>query len=127
MYHLKLFFYKGVILALHLLFNFRNMINAKKAREMMEKMSPEDRLKALQNEVSEKTLRALEDEIMKSVASFKNKVEISLWEEICRDPDAKIRDLLRALGYQDINVTSDFPWYNESYNWTTKIKFSIPE
>lgn len=103
------------------------MINAKKAREMMEKMSPEDRLKALQNEVNEKTLRALEDEIMKSVASFKNKVEITLWEDICRDPDEKIRVLLKAMGYKNVNVTSDFPWYNESYRWTTTIKFSIPE
>lgn len=103
------------------------MINAQKAREMMEQLSPEDRLKALQNEVSAKTLRALENEIMKSVASFKSKVEITLWSNICRDPDEKITDILRALWYSDIKVTSDFPWYNESYSGSTTIKFSIPQ
>ncbi|MFA5917661.1 MAG: hypothetical protein WC850_05510 [Candidatus Gracilibacteria bacterium] len=102
------------------------MLNAKEASEMIEKMSPEDRLKALQNEVSEKTRNALESEILKSVAAFKKKVDITLNASICTDADEKIRDLLNGLGYQDIKVTSDFPGYNEDYTGTTTIKFQIP-
>jgi hypothetical protein len=33
---------------------------------------------------------------------------------------------LRWLWYKDVNVTSDFPAYSESYTWTTTIKFKIP-
>lgn len=126
MYHYKLLFQKEIILGLHLLFNLWNMLNAKEASEMIEKMSPEDRLKALQNEVSEKTRNALESEILKSVAAFKKKIDITLKADVCTDADEKIRDLLSWLGYQDIKVTSDFPWYNEDYTWTTTIKFQIP-
>lgn len=102
------------------------MINAKEASEMMPQMTPENRLKALKNEVSEKTKILLENEILKSVASFKKRVEVTLCEGVCRDSDEKISDLLKALSYEDITVTSDFPGYNESYKWTTTIKFKIP-
>lgn len=101
------------------------MINAKEASEMIEKMSPEDRLKALQNEVSESTKNALESEILKAVASYKKKVDVTLKSDICTDDDEKIRNLLRAMWYKNINVTSDFPGYNESYTGTTTVKFTF--
>lgn len=101
------------------------MLNAKEASRMIEELSPEQRLQALVWEVSEQTRNALDSAVYKAVASYKRKVDITLDAHICRDADAKITDLLRAMWYQDIKVTSDFPGYNESYTGRTFIKFSF--
>ena len=46
---------------------------------------------------------------------------------MCTDPDKDICNLLKALGYVNVNVTSDFPAYFESYKGTTIIEFAIPK
>lgn len=102
------------------------MLNAKEASKMLETMSPEERLKALQNKVSVKTKNILDKKIRETIAGFEKKVEITLNENLCRDPDENIEALLRWLWYKDVDVTSDFPAYSESYAWTTTIKFKIP-
>lgn len=101
------------------------MIDAKEASRLREEMPVEDRLKTLKKEVSKSTQNALDKEIRKAIASYKDKVSISLWAKVCLDPDAKIKDLLIWLWYKDVQVTSDFPGYSESYEGSTSIKFSL--
>nr|MDD3720393.1 hypothetical protein [Candidatus Gracilibacteria bacterium] len=105
------------------------MITAKEAGELLKNMTQEDRFNALKNEVSEKTRNAIDNEVRKAVAACKNKVEITLGEKICRDPDDKIHDLVVGLGYKDVKVTSDFPCGRggDSYEGKTFIKFTIPQ
>ncbi len=102
------------------------MLSAKKASEMIKTMPMEDRLEALKDKVSLKTKNALDQKIRETIASFENEIAITLKSDICTDPDENIRGLLKALGYEDVKITSDFPGYSESYVWTTTIKFKIP-
>lgn len=101
------------------------MLSAKEASRMIEELSPEQRLQALEWEVSTQTISALEKEVQKAVASYKRRVDVTLDSTICRDPDEKIKDLLKAMWYKQISVTSDFPAYCESYTGQTFIKFSF--
>lgn len=102
------------------------MITAKEASEKLANMTPAERLEALKNRVSESTRNALDAKIREVIASYGRKVDVTLRASICRDPDADIRGLLLWLWYEDIHVTSDFPAYNESYEGSTTIRFSIP-
>lgn len=102
------------------------MITAKEASEKLVNMTPLERLDNLMKKVSESTRNALDKEIRETIASYGRKVDVTLDATLCRDPDKDIIAFLRWLGYEDINVTSDFPAYCESYMGTTTIKFSIP-
>ncbi|EKE27450.1 MAG: hypothetical protein ACD_3C00205G0003 [uncultured bacterium (gcode 4)] len=98
------------------------MLTVQQAREL----SQEKRLEIARWLVSKKVEAILDKEILVAIATHKFKVSVVLKASICRDDDDKIRGYLAALGYEDIKVTSDFPWYNESYEWSTDIKFSVP-
>lgn len=103
------------------------MLSAKQSSEMLQSMSTEERLDAIQHKVSEKTKAALDQKIRETVAAYERRIEMVLKSDVCTDPDKDISALLKALGYADIKVSSDFPGYNESYTGTTTIKFSIPQ
>lgn len=103
-----------------------SMLTAKESWEMLENMSPQERLEALKNKVKERTRNALDQKIRETVAAYERDIEIVLKSDICTDPDKDIAALLKGLWYINVKVTSDFPGYNESYTGTTKIKFSIP-
>ncbi len=103
------------------------MLTAKQSSDMLKNMSPQQRLEALKNKVSAKTREALEVKIRETVAAYERDIEIVLTSKICTDPDKDIAALLKGLGYTSVKITSDFPGYSESYEGTTKIKFSIPE
>ena len=102
------------------------MLTAKESSKMLKNMSSEERLQAIQHKVGEKTKAALDKKIREAVASYERRIELTLKANVCTDKDEDITAFLRALWYADIKVTSDFPWYNESYDGTTTIKFSIP-
>jgi hypothetical protein len=102
------------------------MLTAQEASDMIKSMSPEDRLLALRDKVAAKTREALENKIRETVASYERDISIVLGSDICTDRDEDIRALLKALWYSNVKVSSDFPWYNESYRGTTTIKFSVP-
>ncbi len=48
---------------------------------------------------------------------------ITLKQSECIDSDENLRKFLLILWAKDIHVSSDFPAYCESYEWTTTIKF----
>lgn len=94
---------------------------------MLEKMTPQERLEAMKDKVSESTRNALDKAIRETVATFQEKVDVTLSESICRDSDENLRNFLMALGYKDIKVSSDFPCgrAGENYEGRTFIKFSV--
>ncbi len=102
------------------------MILAKEASRLLTEMSPEDRFEAIRRKVAERTQELLDQKIREVIAACETKVDLVLWAKDCRDGDEDLRSFLSACGYSDIKVTSDFPGYNESYDGTTSIKFSIP-
>jgi hypothetical protein len=85
------------------------MITAREASEMLEKMTPQERFKAMKGKVSESTRNALDKVVREAVASFRDKVDVTLGANVCRDSDENLRNFLMALGYKDIKVSSDFP------------------
>ena len=91
------------------------MLSARLASDMLKSMSPEERLEALQDKVKTKTREALDKKIRETIAAYERDISIVLKANVCTDRDEDIRALLRALGYVDVKVTSDFPGYNESY------------
>lgn len=91
------------------------MLSAKQASDMLKSMSPEERLEALKDKVKSKTREALDQKIRETIAAYERDISIVLGSNICTDRDEDIRALLKALGYVDVKVTSDFPGYNESY------------
>lgn len=99
------------------------MINAKEASELRNKISPEEKVNSL---LWKDLQEALENEIHETVKKCRNHVEAVFKANVCKEPDKDIREALELLGYKGIKVTSDFPWYNETYEWTTTIKFTIP-
>lgn len=103
------------------------MITAREASEMLEEVTPPSRLKIMKNKVSESTREALDKAVCEAVAAFQSKVDVALGSSICRDSDENLKNFLRALGYKDIKVSSDFPCWRawESYEGRTFIKFSI--
>ncbi len=56
---------------------------------------------------------------------MREKVDVTLRAKDCRDPDTNISKFLRILGAQDIQISSDFPGYNESYEGTTRVRFRV--
>lgn len=111
-----------------ILFSYHTpMLTAKQADDMIRTMSPKERLESLKHKVKEKTREALDQKIRETIAAYERDIEITLQSNICTDPDKDIAALLKALGYTNVKVTSDFPGYNESYTGTTTIKFKIPQ
>jgi hypothetical protein len=103
------------------------MLTAKESSEMLKNMSAGERLEALKHKVKEKTRNALDAKIRETVAAYEKDISVVLNADICTDKDEDIRWLLKALGYINVKVSSDFPGYCESYQGTTTIKFSIPD
>ena len=71
------------------------MLTAKQSSEMLQSMSAEQRLEALQHKVSEKTKMALDAKIRETVAAYERDIEIVLKSDICTDPDKDITALLK--------------------------------
>lgn len=67
----------------------------------------------------------LSREVIKAKWLFRDKVDITLKASQCKDSDEDIRTFLAVYWFTDIKVSSDFPWYCESYEWTTNIKFKV--
>jgi len=67
----------------------------------------------------------LSREVIKSKWLVRDKVDITLKASECKDSDENIRTFLWVYGFSEIEVSSDFPWYCESYEWTTSIKFKV--
>lgn len=103
------------------------MLTAKESSEMLKNMSASERLEALKHKVGEKTRDALDAKIRETVAAYEKDISIVLKSDICTDKDKDISWLLKALGYTNIKVSSDFPSYGDNYEGTTTIKFSIPD
>ena len=75
--------------------------------------------------IAKKTENILSTEVFKARWLFKDMVDITLKASECRDADEDLRTFLAIYGFKDIEVSSDFPGYCETYEWTTKIKFRI--
>jgi hypothetical protein len=67
----------------------------------------------------------LDKAVIKAIESWKKKVDIALWYIDCSDDDETIIAFLKKNGYENISVKSDYPWYCESYEWRTNIKFTF--
>lgn len=98
------------------------MLTPEKAHEL----SDEDRLEIARWLISEKVEKILDREILKAIATRRYMVDIVLKARDCTDQDGDLASYLWALGYVDIWISSDFPWYCESYEWSTHIKFRVP-
>lgn len=102
------------------------MLTPSEVREKVAALSKEELVSVAGRLVSEKVEKILEDAVIAVVARRKNQVSLVLKAKDCTDPDEDIRDFLKISGYEDVKVSSDFPSYNESYEGTTTIKFSVP-
>lgn len=102
------------------------MLTPSEVREKVAALSKEELVQVAGRLVSEKVEKILEDAVVAAVARRKSQISLVLKAKDCVDPDEDIRDFLKISGYADVNVTSDFPGYNESYEGTTTIKFSVP-
>lgn len=87
---------------------------------------------SLANDVEKKPVKvssacdkSLNKAVLEAIESWKNKVDVVLWYSNCPDPDGTIKAYLKQNWYKNIKVTSDYPWYNESYTWTTHIIFNL--
>lgn len=90
-----------------------------------ERLSPEERIELSKWLVSEKTEMILTKEFLIAQHGTKSRVRLTLMANECRDSDSSIHKFLETLGFKKILVTSDFPAYCESYEWSTKIRFRV--
>lgn len=90
----------------------------------MDNITADEKIEIARELVAKKVADILEKQMVISRLSWKN-IDITLWSKDCTDPDANIEKFLAILWAQDIKVTSDFPWYCETYEWTTRIKFKF--
>ena len=88
-------------------------------------LSPEEKIELLGKLVSQSAQKIILEEYMIASMGVKEQVDVILKSKDCRDPDENIRKFLRILGAQDIQVSSDFPAYNESYEGTTRVRFRV--
>lgn len=88
-----------------------------------EEITVEDRVEAARDLVADKVADILKREMVVAKLSGRN-ADIRLSGKECKDSDENLRRFLTIMGAKDIKVTSDFPWYNESYEWHTSIKFN---
>lgn len=75
--------------------------------------------------VWEKCDQALDEAVLKAIETGKKKVSLALWYEKCKEDDETVKAYLEQLGYKNIKVTHDYPWYNEDYDWKTFIEFTF--
>ncbi len=87
-----------------------------------EEVSIEEKLEIARSLVADNVAEILKREMVISHLSGEY-TAVNLWAKECRDSDENIRKFLTILGAKNIEVTSDFPWYNESYAGTTTIRF----
>ncbi len=88
----------------------------------LNEISAEEKIEIARELVAKKVSNVLEKQMIISRLSGKP-IDITLDSSQCVDSDANIEKFLAILWAKDINVTHDFPWYCESYVWTTRIKF----
>ncbi len=100
------------------------MLTPEQARQQM--LSPEERCRLAQWLIAQKVIDILDSHILLAVGSHDNTVNMTLRAPDCRDSDDNIRRYLAIMWYTDIKISSDFPGYNESYEWKTTIKFRVP-
>jgi len=100
------------------------MLTPEQAKQQM--LSPEERCKLAQWLIAQKVIDVLDSHILLAVGSHDNRVDLTLKASECRDSDDKLRRYLAIMWYVDIKITSDFPGYNETYEWSTTIKFRVP-
>lgn len=74
--------------------------------------------------VSRRCDRALDNAILQAIEKWKAKVEVALWYKDCPEEDDTVEAYLKQHWYKDIEVTHDYPWYSESYEGKTFIKFT---
>jgi len=91
------------------------------AKEAIELSNIED----LPVKVSAACDSALDAAVVAAIESGKVKVDIALGYKDCPDDDPTIAAYLKQAGYKDISVTHDYPWYSESYEGKTFIKFKF--
>lgn len=92
------------------------MIDAKEAQELSQSKLVK---------VWENLDNALDGAILKAIEQWKRKVDVALGYKDCKEDDLHIKAYLEQLGYKEVNVSSDYPGYNESYEGKTFIKFSF--
>lgn len=92
------------------------MINIEKARELAENKMVK---------VNSSLDSALDEAIIKAIEQWKRKIDIALSYKDCSEDDHHVASYLKQLWFENISVSSDFPWYNESYEWKTFIKFNF--
>jgi len=90
-----------------------------------ERISSEERLELAKWLVAENVEEILSKKILIAGQWWSKRVDVTLKASECRDRNEDIHNFLGLLWCKKISVTSDFPWYNESYEWTTRIKFKI--
>lgn len=94
--------------------------------EQAKQLSEKQRISIAKSLISKKVEKILDREILTAIATTSYKVSITLKARDCTDADDKLRWYLAALWYEDVRVSSDFPWYCETYEWSTTIKFRVP-
>lgn len=87
-------------------------------REQASELAKETSIK-----VSDNLEKALDSAILEAIEQWKTKVDIALWYHDCKEDDSQVKAFLQKQWFEDVNVTHDYPWYNESYEWKTFIKF----
>lgn len=100
------------------------MLTPEQAREQM--LSPEQRCKMAKGLIAKKVIMILDSHVLLAVGSNDNRVDVTLRAKECTDSDNNIRRYLAIMWYADIKISSDFPGYNESYEWSTSVKFRVP-
>lgn len=68
---------------------------------------------------------ALDNAILQAIEEWKKKVDIALWYKDCKESDGHVQAYLIQLWFKDVKISSDYPWYNESYEGKTFIKFTF--
>lgn len=90
----------------------------------LNEISAQEKIEIARELVAQNVAALLEKEIIIAKLSWR-KADLKLSAKVCRDSDENIRKFLAILWAKEINVSSDFPWYCESYEWQTFIKFSF--
>jgi len=103
------------------------MIHAKEAARLMKEMTPEERFESVRDKIGKKTQSALDKKIRAVIAACQTKVELVLAAKDCTESDSDLTTFLQGCGYKQVQITSDFPAYCESYVGTTTFKFIIPK
>ncbi len=100
-----------------------NMYKPEDIRKLKEQISPEEKVNAL---LGKKLQDAIDSWILEAIRKCKERVQLTLKSDVCKEPDKDIKAALDLIWYADVKVSSDYPWYNESYEWTTSISFKLP-